>query len=68
MSKNFLAKFVGVNDDNKYLVEALKVSEITSRRVIGRGTLTVNANDIIKSESFRREVIDAAEIVKMSQR
>lgn len=68
MGKKFLAKLMGVNDDNRDFVEALKVSEIASRRVTGRGTLIVNADDIIKTDSFKREVTDAAEIVRMSQR
>ena len=51
----FLEKILklSLSSEDEKVLQALKDSEVTSRKVIGRGTLTVKASDITASKNFK---------------
>jgi len=58
---------LSLSTEDKKVLEALNASKVTSRKVVGRGTLTVNVSDITGSKKFKKYSDKAAEIV-FSQR
>jgi len=56
---------IHVEPDDDF-IKAIKDSEITSHRVVGRGMLTVDVDEIKKSKRFKKDAELAAEIVKIS--
>lgn len=54
---------LNISPEEQRVLDALNASTITSRKVVGRGTLTVNVKDITSSEKFREYSIKATRIV-----
>lgn len=49
--------------EDQRVLEALNSSSVASKRVIGRGTLTVTVSDVTSSEKFKNYTRKASEIV-----
>ena len=49
--------------EDQRILDALNSSKVTSKRVIGRGTLTVNVSDITSSDKFKEYSKQASNIV-----
>lgn len=49
--------------EDQRVLDALNSSDVTSKRVVGRGTLTVNVSDITSSAKFKKYSQQASEIV-----
>jgi hypothetical protein len=49
--------------EDQRILDALNSSKITSKRVIGRGTLTVNVSEITSSDKFKEYSKQASNIV-----
>lgn len=58
---------LGISADDE-VIKTLKSSPIKSFRVIGRGTLVVDADEIRRSDKFKEDARKAAEIVRQIQR
>jgi hypothetical protein len=58
---------LSLSTEDKEVLAALNASTVTSRKVVGRGTLTVNVSDITGSQKFKDYSEKAAAIVS-SQR
>jgi len=55
MANKYLLKILGMNAEKKNAIEEIQKllsSEITSRRAIGRGTLTVDVDEILSSKAY----------------
>ncbi len=57
---------VGFDADND-VVQSLKSSENKSRKVVGRGTLVVDSDEVRHSIKFRDDARKAADIVRLSK-
>ena len=57
---------VGFDADND-VVQSLKSSENKSRKVVGRGTLVVDSDEVRHSIKFRDDARKAADIVSLSK-
>ncbi|MEZ9471001.1 hypothetical protein AB4211_11550 [Vibrio lentus] len=66
---SFLKKLLllTVSDQEKKVLTALRLSEVTSRRVVGRGTLTVDAGEVTRTLKFKKYAEQASEIVNNSR-
>jgi hypothetical protein len=49
--------------EDQRVLEALNSSSVASKRVIGRGTLTVTVSDVTSSEKFKNYSKEASKIV-----
>ena len=49
--------------EDQRILDALNSSKVTSKRVIGRGTLTVNVSEITGSDKFKEYSKQASKIV-----
>jgi hypothetical protein len=49
--------------EDQRILDALNSSKVTSKRVIGRGTLIVNVSDITSSDKFKEYSKQASNIV-----
>ncbi len=49
--------------EDQRILDVLNSSKVTSKRVIGRGTLTVNVSDITSSDKFKEYSKQASNIV-----
>ena len=49
--------------EDQRILDALNSSKVTSKRVIGRGTLTVNVSEITSSDKFKEYCKQASKIV-----
>jgi len=49
--------------EDQRVLEALNSSSVASKRVIGRGTLTVTVSDVTSSEKFKNYSEEASKIV-----
>jgi len=67
--KEFLKRIlkISLSTDDQRVLNVLNSSTITSRKVVGRGTLTVNVSEITGSEKFK-EYSDKASAIVSSQR
>ena len=54
----------GLAQQEKKVLVALQASEVTSRRVLGRGTLTLDAIEITRTSKFKKYSEQASQIVK----
>lgn len=65
MLLDFLKRLIGVNlsEHEKDVLKALRTSEVTSRKVSGRGSLTMNAIEITQTRKFREYTEKASAIV-----
>ena len=59
---------LGLSVEDKRILDALNASNIASKRVIGRGTLTVKVSDITSSDKFKEYTRKATEIVAYQNR
>ena len=59
--------FIFPNEDEQYIIEALSKNKCQSMRVVGRGTLVVDAKEVIESESYRKLVAKADGLIKKSK-
>tara|TARA_A200000159_G_C7332875_1_gene343745 strand:- start:1777 stop:1983 length:207 start_codon:yes stop_codon:yes gene_type:complete len=57
---------VGFDADND-VVKSLKSSENKSRKVVGRGTLVVDTDEVRRSPKFQNDARKAADIVRLSK-
>ncbi|EGR2840680.1 hypothetical protein [Vibrio cholerae] len=66
---NFLKKLLllTVSEQEKKVLIALQTSEVTSRRVVGRGTLTVDAIEVTRTRKFQEYAEQASQIVNNSR-
>lgn len=62
-----IIKWIAGFDAENETVKNLKTSSIKSRRVVGRGTLTVDSDEIRNTEKFKSDARKAAKIVQLSQ-
>lgn len=53
--------------EERKVLDAINSSGLTSMRVIGRGTLTVDAKEVTKTEKFKGYVKQAKIIVEQQQ-
>ncbi|CAE6947075.1 hypothetical protein ACOMICROBIO_GDFFDHBD_03401 [Vibrio sp. B1REV9] len=56
-----------VSEQEKKVLVALQTSEVTSRRVVGRGTLTVDAIEVTRTRKFQEYAEQASQIVNSSR-
>ncbi len=59
----FIKKFIAPDNEEREILEAIKASGITSRRVVGRGTLTLDVREVTQSEKFKEYAEEAHKIV-----
>ncbi len=57
-----------LDDDQKKVAEALKNSEVKSRRVVGRGGLTMDGAELLKTAKFQAYRKRGAEVVRAGKR
>ncbi|AEF02049.1 hypothetical protein [Alteromonas naphthalenivorans] len=57
---------VGFDADND-VVQSLKSSANKSRKVVGRGTLVVDTDEVRRSTKFKDDARKAADIVRLSK-
>lgn len=62
----FINWIVGFDADND-VVQNLKSSANKSRKVVGRGTLVVDADEVRRSIKFKSDARKAADIVRLSK-
>lgn len=60
---NWLVGFDAEND----IVKSLKSSENKTRKVVGRGTLVVDTEEVRRSNEFKSDAKKAANIVRLSK-
>ena len=56
-----------LSSDEQKILEALESSNVDSKRVVGRGTLVLNASQVTASEKFRKYSKQASAIVANHQ-
>ena len=56
-------KFLSFDEQDLKNVQKLKNSEVSSRRVVGRGTLVADAADIRKTETFKGYIKRASQLI-----
>jgi hypothetical protein len=59
-----LIKRLLTNSDEKKVLEAIKESGYTTMRVVGRGTLVVDAKEVTGTDKFKKYTEQAKEIVE----
>ncbi|WP_158527212.1 hypothetical protein [Pelagibaculum spongiae] len=53
-----------MSEEDRKILKALKDTGVASRKVVGRGTMTVDAKDVTSTEAFKAHSKRASEIVR----
>ncbi len=63
---DLIKKMIGtyVTPDEQKVLDAINNSGLTTMRVVGRGTLTVDVKDVTKTDKFRSYVEQAKNILE----
>ena len=56
-----------LDEDQKKLADALEKSEVTSRKVVGRGGLTMDGNELLQTVRFQAYRKRGAEVVNANK-
>ena len=62
----FYKRLFSVNSDEQKVLDAIKESGLKSMRVIGRGTLVVDAKEVTSTDKFKVYAREAKKIVEQS--